>query len=115
RELAAGRIPDHPVLDSRGFWHRPMRLLWGAAQRPEESAANDDAQPLVVTGATGTLGQAIARACATRGLHVRLLSRREMDIAVRESVEAVLDDVRPWAVVNAAGYVRVDEAESDRV
>jgi dTDP-4-dehydrorhamnose reductase len=115
RELGAGRIPDHPVLDSPGFWQRPTRLVWGGAQQPEGSAANDDAQPLAVVGATGTLGQAIARACAARGVRVRLLSRREMDIAVRESVGAALEEMRPWAVVNAAGYVRVDDAESDRV
>ena len=34
-----------------------------------------------------------------------------MDIADAASVRAALDGVRPWAVVNAAGYVRVDEAE----
>jgi dTDP-4-dehydrorhamnose reductase len=36
-----------------------------------------------------------------------------MDIACADSVRATLDEARPWAVVNAAGYVRVDEAETD--
>jgi dTDP-4-dehydrorhamnose reductase len=34
-----------------------------------------------------------------------------MDIADFESVSAVLERWQPWAVVNAAGYVRVDDAE----
>ena len=71
------------------------------------------AAPLVVTGATGTLGQAVARVCAVRGLPVRLLGRAEMDIADAGSVAHALDRIRPWAVVNAAGYVRVDDAERD--
>jgi len=36
-----------------------------------------------------------------------------MDIADPASVEAALDGLRPWAVVNAAGYVRVDDAECE--
>jgi dTDP-4-dehydrorhamnose reductase len=47
-------------------------------------------------------------------LHVRLLSRRELDIAVPDSVEAALASLQPWAVINAAGYVRVDDAEDDQ-
>jgi dTDP-4-dehydrorhamnose reductase len=36
-----------------------------------------------------------------------------MDIADEGSVSAALQRVNPWAVVNAAGYVRVDDAERD--
>jgi dTDP-4-dehydrorhamnose reductase len=36
-----------------------------------------------------------------------------MDIADASSVGNALDRFDPWAVVNAAGYVRVDEAEND--
>jgi dTDP-4-dehydrorhamnose reductase len=36
-----------------------------------------------------------------------------MDIARADSVTGALDALRPWAVVNAAGYVRVDDAEHD--
>jgi dTDP-4-dehydrorhamnose reductase len=36
-----------------------------------------------------------------------------MDIADAESVEAALVELDPWAVVNAAGYVRVDQAEQE--
>jgi dTDP-4-dehydrorhamnose reductase len=36
-----------------------------------------------------------------------------MDIGNCKSVETTLDELKPWAVINAAGYVRVDDAESD--
>ncbi|MFN7132539.1 MAG: DUF4170 domain-containing protein, partial [Myxococcales bacterium] len=66
-----------------------------------------------ITGARGTLGRAFARLCELRGLEYRLLTRQELDIASPASVEAALDRHQPWAVINAAGYVRVDDAESD--
>lgn len=118
RELAEGRTPDHPVLAAPGWWRRPERLLYPpcprgttapAPARPGRAAA----RPLLITGATGTLGRAFARLCAERGLKYRLLSRRELDIADAASVAGALNRHRPWAVVNAAGYVRVDDAERE--
>lgn len=71
-------------------------------------------KPLLITGATGTLGQAFQRVCHIRGLHAVLLDRTLLDIAEADSIRAALDLHQPWAVVNAAGYVRVDEAEADQ-
>jgi dTDP-4-dehydrorhamnose reductase len=72
------------------------------------------ARPLLITGATGTLGQAFGRLCEARGLAYRLLTRSEMDIADEHSVEVALALHGAWGVVNTAGYVRVDDAEQDR-
>ncbi len=71
------------------------------------------APPLLITGATGTLGRAFARLCDLRGLPYRLTTRAELDVARPESAEAMLAELRPWAVVNTAGYVRVDDAERE--
>ena len=70
-------------------------------------------QPLLITGAAGTLGQAFRRVCRIRGLHAVCLDRAALDIADALSVAHALEQYRPWAVVNAAGYVRVDVAETD--
>ena len=70
-------------------------------------------KPLLITGATGTLGQAFERLCHLRGLHAVLLDRTLLDIADAESIGQALGRYQPWAVVNAAGYVRVDDAETD--
>jgi dTDP-4-dehydrorhamnose reductase len=48
-----------------------------------------------------------------RGIAYHLFGRGEVDLADARSVDRALDQYRPWAVVNAAGYVRVDEAEAD--
>lgn len=124
RHLAAGRVPDEPVLRGPGWWHRPDRFLGpprrppiddGAVRARPRPAPGPDAevQPLLVTGATGTLGRAFARLCERRGLACQVLARAELDIADPSSVARAIDRVRPWAVVNTAGYVRVDDAEHD--
>jgi dTDP-4-dehydrorhamnose reductase len=116
RELAEGSKPRHPVLDMPGWWRRSKRLLYtkaleGRVLRP--STPPSAARPLLITGATGTLGQAFARKCELRGLAYRLLTRSEMDIADGPSVDAALALHGGWAVINAAGYVRVDQAEHE--
>ncbi|SFQ66189.1 dTDP-4-dehydrorhamnose reductase [Hymenobacter arizonensis] len=70
-------------------------------------------RPLLIAGAHGTLGRAVERICHTRGLVTVALGRAELDVTSPVSAEKVLDAVRPWAVVNTAGYVRVDAAEAD--
>ncbi len=77
------------------------------------SPLTNSPSPLLITGATGTLGQAFARICEIRGIPYRLLTRREMDITNPTAIATVLDDLHPWAVINTAGYVRVDDAERE--
>jgi dTDP-4-dehydrorhamnose reductase len=67
----------------------------------------------LITGATGTLGQAFARICEKRGLAYELLSRAQLDIADEVSITSALNQYESWALVNAAGYVRVDDAEAN--
>jgi len=69
--------------------------------------------PILITGASGTLGLAFKRVCRIRGLHTITLDRAALDIADEAAVARALGRYQPWAIVNAAGYVRVDEAEAD--
>lgn len=110
-ELATGKAPSHPVLAGVGWWRRGLRHVHPAHGPVEASVPCG--RPLLITGATGLLGQAFARLCEERGLPYRLTSRAEVDICSSASVREALDRWQPWGVVNAAGYVRVDEAEHD--
>jgi dTDP-4-dehydrorhamnose reductase len=119
RALAQGQEPDHPILDVPGWWRRPERLLYppestGTKWRkplPQSGAAG---RSLLITGSNGALGTALARACRVRGLpFVALGGRADCDIADAEAVERALRRHRPWAVVNAAGYVSVAGAEAE--
>jgi len=71
-------------------------------------------RPLLITGATGTLGRAFARVCQLREIPYRIVSRAQMDITDVGSIRKVFDEIQPWAVINTAGYVKVDEAEGDQ-
>jgi dTDP-4-dehydrorhamnose reductase len=105
--LARGQRHAHPALDGPGWWRSDHRLL-----DREPPASPPGAQPILISGA-GTLGQAVARVARQRGLAVVLLDRQDLDIADARSVEAAFVRHQPWAVVNAAGYVRVDQAEHE--
>ena len=62
--------------------------------------------PLLVTGAGGLLGGALAALPGALGLR-----RSQLDITDVDALDAVLDEHRPTAVINAAAFARVDAAE----
>ena len=105
---------SHAVLDHAGWWHRHDRYYQAPQREPRSAALVQRPRVIAIIGATGTLGRAFARVCTQRGLPHVLLSRSEMDITDPQSVDAALERVRPWAVINAAGYVRVDQAEKEQ-
>lgn len=113
--LASGAPPAHPALDGQGWWRRDLRVLYRRRPHPEPGAPHALAlgprRPLLIVGATGTLGQALARTCEKRDLAFVLADRAMLDLGDDSSISAALEAHRPWAVINAAGWVRVDDAE----
>ena len=111
---------ERPLLaDGGGWWQRPLRIGHPPVARPAPMKAHlagrlprFAAQPLLICGATGTLGQAMARACALRNIPFLLTSRSDLNLAAPSNIAGILDRTAPWAVVNATGWVRVDEAEA---
>jgi dTDP-4-dehydrorhamnose reductase len=119
RELVNGKTPSHPILAGPGWWRRHDRLQYPShagvlAHSPgvTRRRAVRRKRPVLITGATGTLGRAFARICSVRGIEHRVVARQEMDIADRHSVISAIETFDPWAIINAAGYVRVDDAET---
>jgi dTDP-4-dehydrorhamnose reductase len=118
RDLAARGAHEHPVLAESGWWRRDERLLYPPvvlcgereAWTPTAVAAGP---PLLVVGGAGRLGSALARACEQRHLACRVVRRDELDAADADAVACALDALSPWAVVNAAGFARVDDAEHE--
>lgn len=134
--LATGQEYTHPLTTLPGWWQRSQRLRYPPVSYAEEaggwidtapdtvaqspqmrrspnSAVPSSTPPVLITGATGTLGQAFARLCEVRGIPYYLLSRQDMDITVPTAVAQMLTALQPWAVINASGYVRVDDAERE--
>ena len=124
RDLAMTGTPvDEPLLPQAGWWHRPDRLFQGASahgrsiEEPPKDAVLDmkdrSMRPLLLIGGRGTLGRAFARLCDARGIPYHVLGRGQLDLTDPSSFDSPLDETSPWAVINAAGYVRVDEAERE--
>jgi dTDP-4-dehydrorhamnose reductase len=112
-DLTAQRTPRHAALLAEpGWWERASRSP-AYAQQGSTITPRTVRTPVLVTGASGTLGRAFVRLCEVRGLCVRAYSRAELDICDAAAIDRVLDDTSAWAVINAAGYVRVDDAELD--
>ena len=100
RALASGEeVPE--VGRQPGWWQRPARL------------SSRTGRPMLITGGAGLLGSAFAKAAEVRGLDIVCLSRHELDVTSPLSVARALAAWKPWAVVNAAGYTRIDDAEKN--
>jgi dTDP-4-dehydrorhamnose reductase len=109
-----------PALASPGWWRRPeIRFVHPPVAeiapvqraRPARLEVHPKAAPVVVLGASGLLGQAIGRACRHRGLPVVLASRKTLRVEDARGVSRLLDRLAPSALINAAGFTRIDESE----
>ena len=104
----------HPAMAGRGWWRRDIRLEhppYPSSETMRVEQQEQSSRPILVAGATGTLGRAFAAACHMRGLDHLLTDRTMLRIDDPAHVADALDSHQPWAVINAAGWVRVDEAE----
>jgi dTDP-4-dehydrorhamnose reductase len=104
----------HILSKDKGWWNRPTRffhkpmLLHNTVSYAPESNA-----PILIIGKNGTLGSAFARSCQTRAVAYTILDRKECNICDEDSIREAIERYRPWAIINAAGYVRVDDAEKE--
>lgn len=67
---------------------------------------------ILITGASGQLGDALSSLAAARGVPVAAVSRPAFDFVVPASIDACFAAAKPWLVINAAAYTAVDAAES---
>jgi dTDP-4-dehydrorhamnose reductase len=117
RELTASKACSHPATDSRGWWRGDSRLTvpaFSTGARHPAPRRCESPRPVLITGCRGTLGSAFIRICDERGLAVAGMSHGQLDICDAAAVRRAMDIFKPWAIINAAGYVRVDDAERDR-
>jgi dTDP-4-dehydrorhamnose reductase len=115
KKIAASSDHSHTLTSIYGWWKRKTRFLDHnlhenceiLQQQVKESA------PLLIIGKRGTLGKAFGKICKQRALHYYLVSRDECDLADIESIRKLIRKYKPWGIINAAGYVRVDDAEHE--
>lgn len=107
-------IDRHSLSNDVGWWqrsdrffHRPLLIHNRIPTVPKNGS------PILIIGKTGTLGRSFAKLCTRRFLPYKLLGRQDCDICDIDSVEAAIQLHKPWAIINAAGFVRVDDAEAE--
>lgn len=69
--------------------------------------------PILIAGRRGRIAHDLIEQAPRLGLPVQALGRPCLDIEDADSIARAIDSAEPCAIVNAAGYVAVDEAERD--
>ncbi len=67
---------------------------------------------LLITGAGGMLGKALAPCLEGRGHKVRAVAKEEMDVTNFAQVKETLSGTAPDLVLHCAAYTKVDQAGS---
>jgi len=70
-------------------------------------------RPVAILGATGQLGSDIVRAAATAGIEHVGIGHDQVEVTDASSLAAVMQRVRPAAVINSAAFHQVDRCEED--
>lgn len=71
------------------------------------------ADSVLLTGAGGLLGAAVARLDWPSDVTVHGLDRSRLDISDRRAVHEAFGAIKPTVVINCAAYTRVDQAQSE--
>ncbi|HZH67462.1 MAG TPA: NAD(P)-dependent oxidoreductase, partial [Flavisolibacter sp.] len=114
KELSSNSETIQQLSNDAGWWQRSNRFLHKPLLTQNRiTNVPKSGSPILIMGKSGTLGRSFAKLCSQRFLQYKLLSRQECDIRDLESVEAAIRLYKPWAIINAAGFVRVDDAEAE--
>lgn len=109
KELATSGSSDHPLLLQKGWWHKEAII-----QRKQKlKSQGENKSTVLIIGKQGTLGKAFARICDERGIPYISTGREDVDITKEEQVEEIIRFYKPWAIINTAGFVKVDDAETE--
>ena len=112
RTLAAGEIPDHPVLAQTGWWKRSDRFFYQShlehissipTSYQRYTLAQQERPLLIIEATNSALVKAFARFCDVRCLLYQLVTSTEMDVSDTNSVHMTLAKLNPWAVISLAG------------
>lgn len=112
KKIAHENNSDHHLSEEKGWWLRDSRVLYGSGSKTVQMKTSQSS-PVLIIGRNGTLGKAFAKVCEDRCINYRLLSRQDCDISNLSSIKASIELYKPWAIINAAGFVRVDDAEKE--
>lgn len=72
-----------------------------------------NAAPIFVAGKSGQLARCLSDFARRLELPIAVAGRPEFDIELPESIDSVLNKLKPKIIINAAAYTAVDKAETE--
>ncbi|MEO6722575.1 MAG: family 1 glycosylhydrolase [Ferruginibacter sp.] len=112
--LATDGKYHHPVLKNKGWWQRDIRFFKPIDRSIKIKKNNTIDNCVLIIGKNGTLGAAFTKVCNHRALDFIALSSKDLNICDSIEIERAINKYKPWALINAAGYVNVESAEMNR-
>lgn len=113
KELTSKGGIHHPLVNQLGWWKREIRFHKDDLENWREMFRQAD-HPLLIIGKNGTLAKAFSRITERRGIPSISFSRSDINILDRKEIAGIISQYNPWAVINCAGYVDVDQAEIEK-
>jgi dTDP-4-dehydrorhamnose reductase len=110
QQLPEPRGVINDLLVMPGWWNTDNRYF---KEKDLNESERPYHKPLIILGKQGTLGRAFSMIASARNVSYVLLGREDVDITDQKSIEKAILTYKPWAIINAAGYVDVDNAEHD--
>jgi dTDP-4-dehydrorhamnose reductase len=107
--LASSSSYDHPVLSQKGWWDKKNTVAVSKCRSRIKKV-----KPLMIIGKTGTLANAFMKICTHRSIPFVAQSRLDVDVSKPSEISMAIERHDPWAIINATGYVKVDEAETNK-
>jgi dTDP-4-dehydrorhamnose reductase len=104
KNLSDGRPCVHPLVQQKGWWHN---------QRVAYKFSPGGPSPVLIIDQHGTLGYAFKKICKKRSIPFIVMPGDQSGKITESAVESAIQMFQPWAVINASGYIEVDDAEVD--
>jgi dTDP-4-dehydrorhamnose reductase len=68
---------------------------------------------IFVAGKSGQVALSLTEAAKQRGIKLQCYGRPELDLSDRNSAQRIIETEKPSAIINAAAYTAVDQAETE--
>lgn len=115
QKLAKNNVYKHPVLKAAGWWKQEKRIAY-----PDHSVSHyksrkllPETQPLLILGNFEMIGTGFSKICGERNIYSISLKNSNIHLNNRKITEEIIQKYNPWAIVNTADFLSVEEAEKN--
>ncbi len=115
RGLAKHKHYDHPVLEAAGWWKQEKRIAYPNHDISVKKTTKLEPQskPILILGKSGMMGAGFNYICADRNIHSSWLDTSNLDMTDSSTIEKIIQDYNPWAIILTENYLQIDEAEKN--